>query len=449
MKACILVLSLVTACAAHAKQFTGPDAWQPVHTNIVKAWQAEQQKNGSGHIRVWDGVVADAQQRTVRLLAEAVGHAAGVTTEFLLVGPSSDRAYESAAITIAKPSDIAQAMEHIGVPRGGGVHSRPFRFWPFGERVDATVRHLNTPEAKPYPLQALVADTGGESLLGNGLVFTGGRWRDGACQADTWQPCAVVSLYNEAGTIFDIPFQAAQGAIYGRVSLAKALPYGDVLEITLTPLLAKDGQPRAMPLNVTAAQEGGGWVVTCTGADGTVRKKGTLADVLDWMKAEDAAGRELFVTLTMSDDLPLSKAADVARVFYMLDGKGIKLDGKGEGGVFPRAFLPKEQWREREGRTPQPFEVHVTANADGTFAKRLTFIEEDWTVEGLDPKLTPKDYPFSEWDELPALVQKAGGEDNKVNLLFVFAPAAAPLKTVMPAARALSERLPLVYIFGD
>ena len=450
MKTCIIVLSLAAACAAHAKSFTGPDAWQPVNTNAIKQWQAAQQKKTSAQFRVWDGVAADAEQRTVRLLAEAVGHREGVTTEFLIVGPASDRAYESAAISVAKPGDIVRAMEHVGLPRGGGVYSRPFRFWPFGERVGATVRHVNDPDAKPYPLQTLVSDANDEPLLGaGGLVFTGGRWRDGDCLADTWQPCAVISLYNEAGTIFDVPFQAAQGAIYGRVSLAKALPCGELLEITLAPLPSKDGKPRATPLNVMVAHEGGDWVITCTGADNAVLRKGSLTDVLGWMKDEDAAGRELFVTLAMSDDLPLAKAADVARVFYMLDGKGIKLDGAGEGGVFPRAFLPQEQWREREGRTPQPFEIHVTANADGTFAKKLTFIDEDWTVEGLDPKLTPKDYPFEDWDELPALVQKAGGEDNKVNLLFLSAPAAAPLKAFMSAIRVLSERLPVVYIFAN
>ncbi|MCL1919611.1 MAG: hypothetical protein FWG50_00810 [Kiritimatiellaeota bacterium] len=450
MRICVLMASLAAACVAHARQFTGPDAWQPVHTDVIKKWQDEQGKGGEAHVRVWNGVAADARQRTVRLLAEAVGHAEGVTTEFLIVGPGSDRAYEAAAVTVAKPSDIVLAMEHIGLPRGGGVYSRPFRFWPCGERVSATARHLSDPEGKAYPLQSLVKDTSAEGLLGGGgLVFAGGRWRDGECLADTRQPSAVISLYNEAETLFDVPFQASQGAVYGRVSLAKALPYGEVLEITLAPLPSKDGKPWVKQLNVLAAHENGEWAITCSGTNNAVQHKGDLASTLAWMKAEDAAGRDLFVTLNMRDDLPLAKAADVARVFYMLDGKGIKLDGKGEGGVYPRAFLPQEQWREREGRTPQPFEIHITPDAAGGFTKKLTFIEEDWTVEGLDPKLTPKDYPFSAWDDLPALIQNVGGEDSKVNLLFVFAPSAAPIKTFMPAIRALAERLPLVYVFGE
>ena len=449
---CLILSSLAAAClacAAQAKPFTGPDAWQPVNTDAIAKWQAGQQAQSSAQVRVWNGVAADAQRREVRLLAEAVGHAEGVTAEFLIVGPGSDRAYEAAAVAVAKPSDITLAVEHIGLPRGQGVFSRPFRFWPCGERMDVTVRHLNAPDGKTYPLRELVKDTSETPLLGSGIVFTGGRWRDGACLTDTRQPSSVISLYNEPETLFDIPFQAAQGAVYGRVSLAKAMPYGELLEITLSPVPSKDGKPRVRQMNVMAAQENGQWVITCSDTSNAVLKKGDLSDTLDWMKTEDATGRELFVTLSLSDDLPLAKAADVARVFWMLDGKGIKLDGRSEDGVYPRAFFPQEKWREREGRTPQPFEIHITPNADGTFAKKLTFIEEDWTVEGLDPKLTPRDYPFDAWDDLPALIQKVGGEDNKVNLLFVFAPSAAPLKTFMPAIRTLSDRLPLVYIFGD
>jgi len=449
MRTYLLIVSLAAACVAHAKQFTGPDAWQPVNTDAIAKWQAKQQQKSSAQFRVWNGVVADAQRREVRLLAEAVGHAEGVTTEFLIVGPGSDRAYEAAAVSVAKPSDIVRAVEHLGLSRGEGVHSRPFCFWPRGERVQATVRYLGDPEKKEYPLHSLVKDTSDTPLLGRGIVFTGGGWRDGVCLTDTRQPGSVISLYNEADTIFDVPFQAAQGAVYGRVSLAKAMPYGEMLEITLSPVPTKDGLPGVLPLTVAVTQEGGEWAITCTDTNNVVRKKGGLADTLDWMKSEDAAGRELFVTLALDDDLPLSKAADVARVFWMLDGKGIKLDGRSEGGVYPRAFLPQEAWREHEGRIPQPFEIHITPNADGTFAKKLTFIEEDWNVEGIDPKLTPKDYPFSAWDELPALITTAGGEDNKVTLLFVFAPSSAPLKTFMPAVRTLSTRLPLVYVFGN
>lgn len=433
------------AVAAGAAEFTGPGVWSTVNTNGVKAWNAAWEEWAT--VKVWPGVVADVQKREVRLLAEAVGHRAGVTTEFLLAGPLSDRAYEAFAMTVAMPGDIVRAVESLGVPRGACAGSRPFRFWPYGERVAATVRLLDGPDAPERPLSALVADEDTEApLLGaGGLVFTGGEWADGGCLADTNMPSSVVSLYNAGGTIFDVPFQVGQSEVYGRLSVAEALPAGALLEVVLRPSLPPDGKPRVLPLALTAA----------AGADGKVTVAGVgaerlaLEEALAVLRKQAEAGREQYVTLGFDEAMTLGRAADVARVFDMLDGKGIKLDGKPAGGVYPRAFLPREKWRDREDRVPQPFEVHVARGEGGALKKKLVFIEEDWTVEGLDPKLTPREYPFERWEELPGLVEKTGGAESKVRLLFVFAPKEMPLGGVMPAVRVLEERLPLVYVFGD
>jgi hypothetical protein len=436
--------------SAGAVEFTGPAAWQTVHTNAVHAWQAAQRKAAQPG-DIWKGVVADTRKREVRLLAEAVGHRVGITAEFLLVGPLSDRAYEAAAVTVAMPGDIVRAVERLGIARGGCVGSRPFRFWPCGERFAATVRRLDTPDAPARPLQALIADQEASApLLGEGgLVFTGARWEGQECLADTNMPSSVVSLYNAGGTVFDVPFQVGQSEVYGRLSLAEALPYGALLEIALRPLLPADGAPRVLPLTAAAAVADGRVTLTCTGADGAVLKRGELAEVLGWLRGQAEAGREPFVTVAMDDAMPLRRAADVARVFDMLDGKGIKLDGKTADGLYPKAFLPLEKWRERKDRHPQPFELHVARGADGALEKKLVFIEEDWTVEGLDPKLTPREYPFSEWAEFPKLVEKTGGADSKVHLLFVHAPADLPLSAFMPGVRAVAGRLDLVYVFGE
>ncbi len=447
---------LLLAFVARAVEFTGPAEWQRVNTNAVNAWNAAQQKQESATVQAWPGVVADSQKREVRLLAEAVGHRVGITAEFLLVGPLSDRAYEAAAVTVARPSDIVRAVERVGLARGGGVGSRPFRFWPCGERVTATVRRLDVEGAVEQPLQSLLSDADRVSppLFGaDGLVFTGGRWTGAdatcACLTDTNMPSSVISLYNEPGTVFDVPLQVGQSEVYGRLTLAEALPFGSLLEVVLRPLASKDGGPRVLPLTVSAAMSSREVELTCKGADGTILKKSGLAEALTWLRGQAESGREPFVTLGMDDAMPLKRAIDVARVFAMLDGKGIKLDGKAEQGLFPRAFLPQEKWRERKDRNPQPFELHVAQGADRALKKKLVFIEEDWTVEGLDPKLTPREFPFEAWDELAKLVEKTGGADSKVNLLFVYAPAELPLSLFMPGVRAVAERLPVVYVFGE
>ena len=448
----VLAVALaVVVSGVNAAEFSGPAAWFMVNTNAVAAWHAEQRKTESPSLTIWHGVVSDTKKREVRLLAEAVGHRVGITAEFLLVGPFSDRAYEAAAVTVATPGDIARAVESLGMVRGGGIGSRPFRFWPYGERVQATVRRLDRPDLTEKPLQSLIVDKEVLApLLGEGgLVFTGGRWEGDGCLTDTNMPSSVISLYNEASSIFDVPFQVGQNEVYGRLSLAEALPSGALMEIVLRPLVPAGGGARVLPMMATATMDGDQIKVTCSGEDEKVLKRDSLAEVLMWLRSQAEAGREPFVTVAIDDALPLKRAIDVAHVFGLLDGKGLKLDGKTEEGLFVRAFLPLEKWRERKDRNPQPFELHLSREADGALKKRLVFIEEDWNVEGLDPKLTLRDYPFEAWEDFPALIEKAGGADNKVLVLFVYAPADLPIRTFMPGVRAVSKRLPLVYVFAE
>jgi hypothetical protein len=433
---------------ASAKEFTGPTAWERVNTNAVKAWQVSQDAQKSETVRVWPGVVADTVRREVRLLVESIGHKDELIVEFLIVGPQSNRAYESATVSVANPSDIVRALESIGVPRGQGVDGRLFRFWPYGERISGTIRKLSDGVESARPLQSVIKDSKSElPLFGeNGLVFTGGPWTDGVCGADTQQPSSVIALYNEPDTLFDVPFLASKGAAYGRSVLAAKMEYGEVMEIVLKPMPLPGGGLRAVVLYVTAqpsaSQE---TMFVCADKKGEVLKSGTLTEVLMWMKTLSDRGHDLFVTLTMSDELTVTQATDITRVFVLLDGQGIKLYGKTKEGLYPRAFLPQEDWRKRDGRTPQPFEVHLTGDT-----KKLTYIEEDWSGAGLDPKLAPKDYPFADVSELPSLVKRVGDKDSKkVELLFVFTSRNEPLKKIMPAVRVLSERLPLVYIFGE
>jgi hypothetical protein len=441
-------LSLLCAGMAFAKEFTGPTVWETVNTNAVKAWQASQEARKSATVRVWPGVVADTERREVRLLVEAVGHNDDTTMEFLIVGPQSNRAYESVTVSVSQPSDIVRALESLGVPRGNGVDGQLFRFWPYGERISATIRNVNEAPQTARPLQSVIKDKQPENPLygEGGLVFTGGLWTNGVCGADMQQPASVMALYNEPDTLFDVPFLASKGAAYGRSTLVAKMKYGEVMEIVLKPMPLPGGGIRAIILSATAepsaSQE---TMIVCADKKGEVLKKGTLTEVLTWMKTLSDRGHDLFVTLTMSDELTLAQAEDITRVFVLLDGKGLKLYGKTKEGIYPRAFLPQEAWRKRDGRTPQPFEVYLAGDS-----KKLTYIEEDWSGAGLDPKLAPKDYPFAEASELPGLVKRVGDKDSKkVELLFVFASRNEKLKSIMPVVRMLADRLPLVYLFGE
>jgi len=448
MRLFISVIHLFSVIAAMAAEFTGPAEWALVNTNAVKSWQARQ---AGDQLLALPGVVADQAKREVRLLAEAVGHSSGTTVEFLMVGPRSNRAYEALAVTVADPGDIVRAVEFLGVKRGACVNGALFQFWPFGERLQMYVRRLDRPEAELVLFSTFLNDSQPEApLLAEGFVFTGGEWCDAegraVCLTARSQPGSVVSLYNESSTIFDLTRQVGQSEVYGRLSVAAPLSYGALLEVVVRPVSA---QKTVLPLAVSVSAAEGALLLRTVCADPEIERSERLESAVAWMRAQAESGQDLFVTLGFDPELTLRQAQSVARLFNLLDGSGIKLYGRESESLYFRALLPQESWRNREDRIPQPFEIHLTRDADGGLLKRLIFIEEDWSGEGLDPKLTIREYPFAEWSALEALIIKAGGKDNRVAVAFFFVPAEMRLAELMPGIRAVRQRLPLIHVFAD
>ena len=159
----------------------------------------------------------------------------------------------------------------------------------------------------------------------------------------------------------------------------------------------------------------------------------------------DAAAHDLFVRMSFGGKTTVGEAAEIAGALSLVDGKGLKMDSPPPGKFFFRAFLPDPAWRERPGRMFQPFEVHVAA--DG--AKKFVFVEEDWSGEGLDPVLKPRETPFSDWSELSGLIARTGEQGAKINVLFLFAPRATPVSALTPAVSAVGDRIGTFYVFGE
>ena len=65
------------------------------------------------------------------------------------------------------------------------------------------------------------------------------------------------------------------------------------------------------------------------------------------------------------------------------------------GRLFYRAFLPLVKWLDRKERLVQPFELTVG------MTNSLVHIDEDWSVEGDDPKLTPQAISFDQVGKFP------------------------------------------------
>ncbi len=416
------VLACAVACGAEPAR--APMDWKSVHPAAIAAWK---DANGAP-----DGVAVDAAAHTVRILAEATGLGPADTAEFFAIGPLSDRSYESFFVTVASPAAIADAIERAGVPRGVPPDIAGARLWPCGEKLTLTATPVSTNApggsrscAAVLSFADLLNDAAEKeegAILQAPVVYTGGaRDASGAVVAATNIPCAVFALYSHTPSLLQLNGQFDQSTVYGRFRAKKEWPAGALFELTLK----WDGHVTVLRRDVELTVP-------------------TLKEKLTALRA-DAAAHDLFVRMSFGEGTTVGEAAEIAGALSFVDGKGLKMDGPRPGHFFFRAFLPDPAWRARPGRMFQPFEVHVAA--DG--AKTFVFVEEDWSGEGLDPVLRPKETPFAEWSELPGLIARTGEQGAKVNVLFIFAPRAMPVTALTPAVTAAAGRIGTFYVFGE
>ena len=429
MKHALGRIALVATLACGAEPSRAPMDWKSVHPAAIAAWKEAN--------RAPDGVAVDAAAHSVRILVEATGLGPADTVEFFAIGPLSDRAYESFFVTVASPAAIADAIERAGVPRGVPPDIAGARLWPCGEKLTLTATPVSMNEAggsrscataTNAPVLAfadLLADKAEKeegAILSAPVVYTGGaRDASGAVVAATNIPCAVFALYSHTPSLLQLNGQFDQSTVYGRFHAKKKWPAGSLFELALR----WDGRTTVLRRDVELTVP-------------------TLKEKLMALRA-DAAAHDLFVRMSFGGGTTVGEAAEIAGALSLVDGKGLKMDSPPPGKFFFRAFLPDPAWRERPGRMFQPFEVHVAA--DG--AKKFVFVEEDWSGEGLDPVLKPRETPFSDWSELSGLIARTGEQGAKINVLFLFAPRATPVSALTPAVSAVGDRIGTFYVFGE
>ena len=429
MKHALGRIALVATLACGAEPSRAPMDWKSVHPAAIAAWKEAN--------RAPDGVAVDAAAHSVRILVEATGLGPADTVEFFAIGPLSDRAYESFFVTVASPAAIADAIERAGVPRGVPPDIAGARLWPCGEKLTLTATPVSMNEAggsrscataTNAPVLAFAdllvdkAEKEEGAILSAPVVYTGGaRDASGAVVAATNIPCAVFALYSHTPSLLQLNGQFDQSTVYGRFHAKKKWPAGSLFELALR----WDGRTTVLRRDVELTVP-------------------TLKEKLMALRA-DAAAHDLFVRMSFGGGTTVGEAAEIAGALSLVDGKGLKMDSPPPGKFFFRAFLPDPAWRERPGRMFQPFEVHVAA--DG--AKKFVFVEEDWSGEGLDPVLKPRQTPFSDWSELSGLIARTGEQGAKINVLFLFAPRATPVSALTPAVSAVGDRIGTFYVFGE
>ena len=355
-------------------------------------------------------IAVDRENHSVTLSVTSTDCGLDAQLEFLMVGPGSDRDYESMFVTDASVKDIVQAFASAGISNVGSCYEpEKCIFWPTGQEVTMEPAFSNlvrqVRDAAPLP-----------------IIWTGGT-RDPKTlipEAETNMPSAVFALYNCGQSPLQFNDSLDQSTTYGRFQPAVKIPKGEKRTITFK--LAKTPLPQVHPVLFTP---------------------GSLGKTLAGLK-EDSAKSELEIKPSFSSDLTLKEAKDIATALSMIDSVRVKINGVDkEGEFFFRAYLPLEKWRDRKERLAQPPEIHL--KGDGTVSVVETV--EDWTnAESLDPKLTVKEHPCA---DLETAAKLASCLCKKTFTVFIYATPDTKLARLYELRKLITADVSNWYVFTE
>lgn len=288
--------------------------------------------------------------------ASATGVDKGTSIEFFFAAKASDRDYESMFLLDQDVDSFCRGLESAGLRRGKPVDSTTLRLWPVGCQVKISPdmsEFITTKMPEGLPLAS--------------VVYTGGtRNASGVPVATTNMPMSVFSLYSLEQSPFVFNGLYDQGSVYGCHVANKQLEKGKKFTFTVT--WDESTYPQSLRL---------------------VMKPGKGAELIQTLK-EASVNNELDVLVDFSPELTVNEAKSFSEALSVIDSPRVKINGFVPGHLYFRAFLPLVKWTDRKERLTQPFELTVGDE------NRLVYLEEDWTVKGLDPKIIPHDIPISQ-----------------------------------------------------
>ncbi len=402
------------------------------------------------------GLIADKSTGCVTILAEACDIQTEATVEFPIIGELSDRDYEAAFRTFAKPGDVAAALEWLGVPRGANVDSQAMRFWATGERVKIEVAPVGATNGAARPLQEYILDRSiGRAPDWDSFVYCGSpddpQSTNGLRLADAVAPNSVLATYNEPQSVLDTPVISNQSEVYERFVLAEGAPFEPfaLYTITFKPVRRPDGLPRVKDVRIDFCVKDGKVVGGLT--TGEAKAELEIPKLFETFKKLTADGFDPHVTVSFGEDLTILQASVLARLLDKCEREGdIRVAPPPAGTFYYKGFLPNDDWRSAKTRISQPWEAHIPTNGAPI---RLVQTVEDWSDKNsLDPRLSTKEYSVATPEEAAKTITAGDASlapNLRLQVALLFADKDTPLSTIMPTARALLPKHPIMYVFTE
>ncbi|MHB1307850.1 MAG: hypothetical protein ACYDC1_07715 [Limisphaerales bacterium] len=386
----------------------------------AKAHEVNLQRQATNpDLLVLPGVVADRNSRRVEVLVERTRLGPESPCEFTVVAETSDHGYEALLMALAKPGDVHRAIQFLGLEPGKPFDPRAHRFWPRGERFTLSVAGA---DGRRLRLEQLLVDRRtGQTLREEGFVFTGSLTvparHDPQAQvyaADEYQPKSIVSLFNSAHSVLQVPYLAAKGEVYQNtiVNPERPLPEGVLLSLLIEPA-SPDGSPRVKDLELRVRSVIPPADASLTGLarlnfldlelrdqEAVLNARPTLLAVLEALARLDRKNQDCFLTVSIADEVELGDAQGLARILSTIDAeKGVRIEPPPPGQLYYRAFTPDPGLLDRKNRIHHPWELSLS-NHRGPVEGTLRRIDSVWGEGGSVPELEATEFPIAGPEDL-------------------------------------------------
>ena len=352
-------------------------------------------------------LVADPTNHAVTFTATATGVDASAPVEFVFAKKDSDRDYESLFLVDTSPSEFAKAFDKAGIPRGDCIDPDACRLWPTGPRLTL----------EPALTNFLSATVEGKPASFDPMLYAGGaRDKNGVPIAETDMPGAVFATYDLPQSLVSFDGVYPQGQVYGRYLPVRKIEKGTKQTFTFR----WDGKSRDRKVDLHLSHT-------------------NLLTEIKRLRDLSAEG-PLDVLVRFDPNLTIDETVRACRALAEIDSPRIKLNGF--DGVFYRAFLPLEKWRDRSERLAQPVEIHLGEGGTNTVVE----IREDWSGEGIDPVLEAVETRCRSWKETADAVSKIA---NPSGTIFAYLAASSRVRDVLELLDRIPSRPKIFYVFTE